>query len=75
MEGTNSETCRCNRIHKCIQCGVELSVCQLPTWACPWLNEDEDQLCDPCEEALSTRIEEALKQWEGCDEMVKKDVV
>ena len=37
----------CTQTHTCYRC-KKPTLCQTYTWACPWINEDEDQMCDLC---------------------------
>ena len=58
----------CRVEHICHSCKLP-TLCKTYTWACPWINDDEIQMCDPCTEKLAEEMyifEEAVK-----DEMVK----
>lgn len=37
----------CIEPHICMDCKKE-TYCKTYRWACPWTNEDEDQMCDEC---------------------------
>ena len=37
----------CTDTHICHSC-KKPAQCETYTWACPWRNEDEDQMCDSC---------------------------
>lgn len=59
MQGKNL----CFDDHICIACG-EPCCCGTYTWACPWRNDDEDQLCGACYEE---EYERQLAYYEGID--------
>ncbi len=42
--------------HICQTCKQE-TACNLPSYACPWLNEDEIQVCGKCEEQMIVEYE------------------
>lgn len=50
----------CGHIHNCRRCGKYLPACTLPTFACPWVNEDEDQECESCTELTTREMYEAM---------------
>jgi len=49
----------CDKTHICQQCKKETK-CVTYTWACPWINDDEIQMCEECEKIFS---EEYAKSW------------
>lgn len=48
----------CTDEHICAKC-KKPTLCHTYTWACPWRNEDEDDMCDPCMEKFA----EEYEQW------------
>ena len=51
---------RCEDVHTCRRCKKKC-LCQTYAWACPWRNDDEDQMCDPCMEIVAKEVEEFWK--------------
>lgn len=47
---------KCGIVHECRRCGKKLAACELPPFACPWINEDEDGA--ECEECTQETIKE-----------------
>ncbi len=47
----------CTDIHICHMCRLETK-CDTYTWACPWRNDDEDQMCDSCMKKFAESYEE-----------------
>lgn len=37
----------CDDTHICMEC-FEECICGTYEWACPWKNDDENQICDWC---------------------------
>lgn len=46
----------CNEEHVCYFCRRPC-FCNTYTWACPWINDDEDRGCDKCLEKLAKEME------------------
>lgn len=44
----------CKDEHICQRC-QQSTKCETYVWACPWINDDEDQMCVDCE--LMTAVE------------------
>jgi len=66
----------CTTEHICHRC-KQPCFCQTYTWACPWRNDDEDQMCDSCmnittmefykfEDDRAEEIERAFKAGYHC---------
>lgn len=52
--------------HICMFCKKE-TPCDLPPYACPWLNDDEIKSCHKCEEQMILEMEEAERVLESCE--------
>lgn len=49
----------CYDDHECISCH-NITKCGTYTWACPWRNDDEDQMCGRCMEEWKRELEESM---------------
>lgn len=58
---TYDATKLCTDTHICHDCKKECK-CDTYTWACPWRNEDEIQMCDPCTEKFAEEYNEAFSK-------------
>ena len=50
----------CKAIHKCARCGDDCK-CYTYKWACPWINDDEDKMCEICMDETADEMEEFEK--------------
>ncbi len=57
----------CNKIHVCMRCGKFLPPCCFPPFACPWINEDEDQECEECIKITIKEMEQSYLESEKLD--------
>jgi hypothetical protein len=53
----------CYTLHICARCGAECQ-CGTYTWACPWRNDDEDQMCSECMRQVTQEMEEFEREYE-----------
>lgn len=51
----------CGRVHVCMRCNKAMPPCCLEPFACPFINEDENQECPECEEATVKEMYEAME--------------
>lgn len=49
----------CDQLHICDSCKKQC-YCRTYLFACPWINDDEDRMCDPC---MGKFTEEYEKYW------------
>lgn len=64
---TNQPDVLCMDIHTCSKCKLPC-ICASYTWACPWRNGDENDMCDICLDEVAADLEDWLT-----DEADKKD--
>lgn len=72
-EGSDERHHFCNMVHTCHRCG-RATWCGTYKWACPWLNGDEDQMCQDClgEVAGEMYDAEAFDDFEPYDIIVQE---
>jgi hypothetical protein len=47
----------CTQQHICMKC-KKPCLCNTYPWACPWINDDEDKMCEPCLDEFAQEYQE-----------------